>query len=140
MNGTWITIVLMSAVKYAVGVATALASVDAFTGFILTSLGGILGATVFVFGGGFLELWVFRHFRSKSKKKKVFTRKNRILVQLRKKGGLILIALISPIFISIPVGSLVAASFIKNKLKIVIYLSISVLIWGVFIFMIKHHI
>ena len=94
MIGTWITIVLMSAVKYAVGVATALASVDALTGFLLTSLGGILGAIVFVFGGGFLELWVFRHFRSKSKKKKIVTRKNRILVQLRRKGGLILIAVV----------------------------------------------
>jgi len=140
MNGTWVTIVLLSAVKYALGVGTALASVDAITGFFLTSLGGILGAIVFVFGGGFLELWVFRHFRSKNKIKKIFTKKNRILVQMRKRGGLILIALISPIFISIPVGSLVAASFIKNKLKIVIYLSISVLIWGVFIFMIKHHV
>jgi hypothetical protein len=59
---------------------------------------------------------------------------------MRNRGGLLLIAFISPVFISIPVGSLVAASFIKNKLKIVIYLSISVLIWGVFIFMIKHHI
>lgn len=140
MNGTWVTIVLLSAVKYALGVGTALASVDAITGFFLTSLGGILGAIVFVFGGGFLELWVFRHFRSKTKIKKIFTKKNRVLVQMRKRGGLILIAFISPLFISIPVGSLVAASFIKNKLKIVIYLSISVLIWGVFIFMIKHHI
>ncbi len=140
MNGTWIAIVLISIVKYAVGVGTALAAVDSKTGFILTSIGGILGAVIFVFGGGFLEQWLFRHFRSKTKKKLVFSRKNRFLVQLRKRGGLIVIALISPIFISIPVGSLVAASFIKNKLKIVIYLSISVLMWGVFIFMIKHHI
>ena len=140
MSAKWITIVLMSAVKYALGVGTALASVDAYTGFVLTSIGGIFGAIVFVYGGGFLELWVFSHFRKKDKPRKIFTRKNRILVQMRNRGGLLLIAFISPVFISIPVGSLVAVSFIKNKLKIVIYLSISVLIWGVFIFMIKHHI
>jgi hypothetical protein len=140
MNGAWIAIVLMSAVKYAVGVGTALASLDAYTGFVLTSVGGILGAIIFVYGGGFLEHWVFRHFRKKGKPRRIFTRKNRILVQMRNRGGLVLIAFISPIFISIPVGSLVAASFIKNKLKIVIYMSLSVLVWGVFIFMIKHHI
>jgi hypothetical protein len=63
--------------------------------------------------------------------KKVFTKRNRKIVQLWKKYGLGGIALITPILLSIPLGTLIANSFVDNKKKIILYMFISLVFWSV---------
>ena len=62
--------------------------------------------------------------------RKVFTKRNRRLVILFKKYGLFGIALLTPILISIPIGTVVANSFEANKRKIFLYMFISILFWS----------
>ena len=65
------------------------------------------------------------------KTRKVFTARNRKIVRLWKKYGLFGIALITPVILSIPIGTLVANSLVSNRKKIIIYMFFSVLFWSV---------
>jgi hypothetical protein len=55
-------------------------------------------------------------------------------VWLRLHGGLPLIALLTPLILSIPVGTLLCTTFIHQKHKIVFWQSISIAFWGTLIF------
>ena len=63
-------------------------------------------------------------------KRKVFTRKNRRIVRVWKSFGLAGIALITPVILSIPIGTVIANSLVDNKRKILAYMFISVLFWS----------
>ncbi len=106
-----------------------------------------------------LEHWIFRKFRkwrqkphifSKPKvdidgnfkvnyeyidkgeeKRKVFTKRNRRIVQIWKKYGLTGIAIVTPIFLSIPIGTIIANSLEVRKKKILLYMFFSILFWSV---------
>lgn len=63
--------------------------------------------------------------------KEVFVHKNRRVVWLWKNYGLIGIALFTPVLLSIPIGTFIAARLVHNKKKIILYMFISVLFWSV---------
>ena len=62
--------------------------------------------------------------------KKVFTKRNRRLVTIFRKYGLFGIAFLTPVLLSIPIGTIVANSFEPKKRKIFIYMFISILFWS----------
>ncbi|MFM7016648.1 MAG: hypothetical protein ACKOX3_10005 [Bacteroidota bacterium] len=62
--------------------------------------------------------------------KKVFTKRNRRLVTIFKKYGLFGIAFLTPVLLSIPIGTIVANSFENKKRKIFLYMFISILFWS----------
>ncbi|MBK7684343.1 MAG: hypothetical protein IPJ26_18620 [Bacteroidetes bacterium] len=64
-------------------------------------------------------------------KRKVFTKKNRRIVQIWKKYGLMGIAIVTPIFLSIPIGTIIANSLEARKKKILLYMFFSILFWSV---------
>jgi hypothetical protein len=64
------------------------------------------------------------------RKKKIFTRKNRWLVKLRRKYGLIGIAALTPVILSIPVGSFIAERLARDRKKVILYMFISILAWS----------
>lgn len=66
------------------------------------------------------------------KKKRVFTKKNRIIVKIKSKYGLAGIAFLSPIAISLPVGCFLGVHFYKNKRKVFIYMLGGVILWSLF--------
>lgn len=63
-------------------------------------------------------------------KRRVFTRKNRRIVRLWKAFGLAGIALITPVILSIPIGTVVANSLVGNKRRIIAYMFLSILFWS----------
>ena len=65
-----------------------------------------------------------------AKKKKIFTAKNRKIVRIWRKYGLFGIAAITPVILSIPIGTLIANSLVNNRRKIIIYMFFSVLFWS----------
>jgi len=72
----------------------------------------------------------YSYIEKEQKTKKIFTRKNRRIVKIWKKYGLIGIALITPVIISIPVGTIIATRLIPERKKVLLYLCGSVIFWS----------
>jgi hypothetical protein len=124
-------------------------------------IGGMLGVVVFTFfsqalfaAGRYIKHQIRIMFRKKevfsepmadipgvvevkydylasNKPKKIFTRRNRKIVSVWKRYGLFGIALITPVILSIPIGTLVANSLVSDRKKIMIYMFFSILFWSV---------
>jgi len=75
------------------------------------------------------KLGIWRNVRPK----KIFTRKNRRIVWLKSRYGLIGIAVLTPILLSIPLGCFLAVRFYKNKRKVFLYMLGGIILWS-FIF------
>lgn len=98
----------------------------------ITSLGGITGVILFFYLGARIVHFFPNFFKPVNKKRKVFTKKNKFFVMLIRNYGLFGIAVFSPILISIPVGSFLAARFFENyKKTALLMLSMSVVLWSV---------
>ncbi len=69
--------------------------------------------------------------KNKISEKKIFSRQSRRLVKIWTKYGLFGIALLTPVLISIPIGTIVATRLIHNKKKIFLYMFISITFWSV---------
>ena len=119
---------------------------------LFTTAGGILGILFFYFFSKWIIAQygkycpiVFSYFTGekveKAKKilncdqplKKKFTRKNKIIINLRKKYGFFGIILLTPVLLSIPIGAFLAQKYYSKKSNVLIYLSISVVLWSFFI-------
>ena len=64
-------------------------------------------------------------------KRRIFTKRNRRIVRIWRSFGLAGIALITPIILSIPLGTVIANSLDGNKRRIIAYMFLSVLFWSV---------
>jgi uncharacterized oligopeptide transporter (OPT) family protein len=118
----------------------------------VTTLGGILGILFFYF----LSKWIIRQYRKycpivfsyftgekveQAKKilncdqppKRKFTRKNKIIINIRRKYGLFGIIFFTPVLLSIPIGAFLAQKYYSRNARVLIYMSISVVIWSFFI-------
>ncbi len=63
-------------------------------------------------------------------KARIFTARNRRLVTIWRKYGLVGIAFITPVLISIPIGTIVACRLVHDKKKIFIYMFVSITFWS----------
>ncbi len=104
-----------------------------------TNVGGIAGIYFFAFLSEKLLAWWKRTFRrsgrhrkkDEKKEKKIFTRKNRRIVRIKRKYGLIGIALTTPLLLSIPVGVFLVIRYYNTSKYKFLYLIASNLIWSV---------
>ena len=115
--------------------------------------GGILGFLFFYYFFGFLfmelkllwpivynftpilfkvrfEMWVKRQ-KSKRLNAKKFTRKNKIIVQMRKRYGMWGLVILSPIILSIPLGALLGNKYFKHNHHFIPYMILSIVFWGI---------
>lgn len=111
--------------------------------FFWTTTGGSIGILAFTFVGDWLILgWkklvalIKSLFLRQSPtdllriRPKKFTRTNRFIVLIKKRFGLIGLALITPCIISIPIGTFVINRFYRSKLKILLTLFASLFVWS----------
>jgi len=130
--GIW----LLSTVKFVLG-AVPLALALGFSFFktiVVTCSGGFAGVVLFVN----LSQWIVKKVKERAAnkidritvKKKVFTRKNKIIVKVKRRFGLAGIAFLTPLLLSIPIGCFVAVRYFENKQKIMLYMLISLLFWS----------
>ena len=141
-GGEWgqiISVFIASALKLGiVGVPMAAAFKFSFLKTLLVcGSGGIFGS--FVFGYLSAEVlvlwdWLMKKFYPNRKKKKRFTKTNRLLVRIKKYFGIKGIAFISPLFLSSPLGSFVAIEFFRERHKTVLYMSVSAVLWTVILY------
>ena len=136
-------ILLVSSVKFAFAPAFAHFKYDlGFTEIvILTSIGGILGILFFafltkyimIFWNWFTDISSIEEISDKfssHKEKKTFTRKNRLIINAKSNYGLIGIALLTPIILSIPIGTFLALRYFPNTKTTLLYLIASTILWS----------
>jgi hypothetical protein len=126
---------LWSTVKYSVGVGVAMAGFhQAVWGFLFSSAGAFAGIVIFTYS----EIWLEHRFQKWFKPKQIFSKTSRRLIRIKQKGGLPLVAFLTPIILSIPVGCLLATAFIHNKKQIILWQMGSILLWGLVFFGLQH--
>ncbi|MFM1898693.1 MAG: hypothetical protein RL577_933 [Bacteroidota bacterium] len=129
----YLGIFLTSLVKYAAAVAMALAVGNPYLGFLVCTLGGFLGSLGMVYGGRQLQVW-WRKRRGSNTPRRRFTSVNRKMVWLRTHGGFTLIAFLSPLILSLPIGCALSMTFIHSRKRIVLGMWTSVLFWSLLLF------
>jgi hypothetical protein len=110
-----------------------------------TNIGGLLGIIASaILSKGLIKIYISfwpDKLKRKIKNGKKFSRRNRLLVNLKKKYGLLGIAFLTPVLLSIPLGTFLVAKYYGQSKKSYGYLLFSQLIWSfvytVFYFEIK---
>lgn len=147
-----IQVLIISGVKFLFAPLVSIAyGFNYFQTVIFTTVGGILGILFFYF----FSKWIIRQYSKycpivfsyftgekveRAKKilncdqppKKKFTRKNKLIINLRIKYGFLGIILLTPVLLSIPIGAFLAQKYYSKKSNVLIYLSISVVFWSFF--------
>ena len=124
-------ILLLTMLKFIAGpVGGYAAGFSLFKTISVTVLGMMSGVTLFTFLGTFLRKRVLDKF---FKTRKKFTNRNRKFVTIWKKYGVIGVAALTPILLTPIGGTLLLTSFRTPKPLIMIYMSISAVIWAIII-------
>lgn len=132
--------ILFSSFKFAATFPLAVARFDfSFMEIILwTNIGGMAGIYFFAYLSEKLLAWWKQKFKSrrerlieKQEKKKIFTRRNRRIVKIKQKYGLIGIAFTTPLLLSIPVGVFLVVRYYHSSRTKYIYLIGSNILWSV---------
>ncbi|MFK7903908.1 MAG: hypothetical protein AB8B69_02225 [Chitinophagales bacterium] len=97
---------------------------------LITVSGGMLGVWMFSVLHKYFSEWKAKHFPSKKKKAFTINRRKRIIVRIKNSYGLAGIAFLTPVFLTVPVGTIVANAFYKNKAKVYSYMFIAFSFWS----------
>lgn len=116
---------------------------------ITTTIGGIAGVLFFFFlSKGIIVLYkrflsaaishlihqISTYVRQKDllpkPKKRIFTYRNKSLVRIRRRYGLAGIIILTPILLSIPLGTFLAIKYYPGQKNLLAYLSLSVMVWS----------
>ena len=105
---------------------------------MLTIGGGILGVIIFYYLSNAIAFIFFKLLKAILGKKlpdkpRIFTWKNRMIVNTVRKYGLLGVAVITPILLSIPLGTFIAARYFHDRKQVLKYLCASVVFWSVII-------
>ena len=119
--------------------------------FIITTAGGLCGTFAFAFLGEVLRrkwrsfICLFAIPFSKMSYKEMvnkpsrrFSASKRIIVKIKQKFGLAGLAFVTPIIISIPVGTVIGMHMYSQKRKVLLALCISLVLWSVIINLVTH--
>jgi len=132
----YIIIFLISSVKFIFAFPLAINfELDIFHIFCITVSGGLFGIVIFSFLSDFIiKIWTKVFIQSLINKNLTTTGKQqkriRKYINIKNKYGLIGISLLSPILLSIPLGTFLAVKFFGRKLSTILYLSFFVIVWG----------
>jgi len=69
--------------------------------------------------------------RIKPAHRKIFTRRNRTIVKIRKSFGFPGIIILTPVLFSIPLGTFLAMKYYSRRRNLLAWLSLSVVVWAV---------
>ncbi|ALO15124.1 MAG TPA: hypothetical protein VJ937_03315 [Salinivirga sp.] len=129
----YLLIFLLSSVKFAMTfpIAVFAKGLTAPVVYLITTLGGISGATFFVYAWGevvkFLRKRNIIFFR---RNKPVFTKRSRRLAYVKSNYGFWGLVILTPVLFSIPLGALILAAYYPNKRRIIKCLTLTIAIWS----------
>jgi len=108
-----------------------------YQSFIITTSGGTIGIVSFTFIGDLIAygwkklLGLFRKpLLDDAPPKKKFTLTKKFIVRVKMKLGLLGLIIITPSIISIPIGTFVTHRFYRKKMRNILFLVISLIIWS----------
>ncbi len=127
------SVIALSSLKMLPGLGLGLVyQMSAFELFICLSAGGILGVFLFTMAGEQIRNYfkARRKRKGKERTKPVKIKKARRILRIWNKYGLIGVAILTPPMISPPFGSIISVAFRENRSRILIFMSISVVVWS----------
>lgn len=142
---------LVSSIKFLIAPALSFGmGLNFIQTWLSTTAGGIVGVVVFFF----LSKWIihlysryfFYYFHlikiktysllnlriPKFIPARRFTKRNRLIIKIVKKFGLAGIVVLTPVLLSIPLGTFIATRYYSANRFLLVYLSVSVLFWSLF--------
>jgi hypothetical protein len=150
-----LSILLISAVKFLVAAPTSYLFGYSYLHTILnTTVGGWIGVIFFYYTSRFIfshfpfwkrEMRRFYHtvlgipkhrqiiMNNNREPKKVFTRRNRLIVTMRTKFGFPGLIILTPVLLSIPIGTFLILKYYSHRRNLLAWLSLSVMVWSVVI-------
>jgi hypothetical protein len=124
-----IGLLAFSTVKFFFSPSAALLAGHSFLETIaITVVGGYTGFVLFFFAGKAIVAWFHKVF--KRKKKKLFNKRNRLIVRIKTKYGLLGIAVLTPLILSIPVGALLASYYFPRAKRTLPIFFLCIVIWS----------
>jgi len=133
-----LTVMLWSAVKYIVGISFAIGfGFSPIEILILTIGGGMLGVLVYLYLWALILSIFYRFFPKKPKpiKFKFLTRKLVVFIRKYEVWG---IAFLTPLLLTPPLGTILAASIEPNKWRIKMIMLLSFSFWTILILALKY--
>lgn len=111
---------------------------------LIITAGGFLGVLIFAFLTEFIvDVWNWfinvaglestidkLTDKISPSNKKIFSKKNKLIVKIKSRYGLIGLSIITPVILSIPVGTFIALRYFPNYKITISYLLLSVAIWA----------
>ncbi len=144
-----LSLLLISAVKFLVAApASYLFGFTFMHTFVSIFAGGFMGVLVFFYFGKALIYFFSKEFplliraleqttglrfwfyTDVPRKKKIFSRRNRIIVRIRQRLGLSGIVILTPVLFSIPIGTFLTLKYFSKRKGVLAFLSLSVLGWS----------
>lgn len=129
-----ISLTLMAGFKYMVAVFMAFGyGWSIWYGISFTVLGGMLGVVVYMFFGAVLKRAIKRIFPAWSSSSRM--EKQRLLAErVRNVAGLAGIALLTPVFLTVPIGTLSAIGLGYSWPRILVYMFVAFSFWSFLFF------
>lgn len=146
-----LTILLLSAVKFLIAApASYMFGYSYFHTILNTTLGGWAGVAFFYFFSKYIyakyPVWK-QHIRNTinpshlrmqkntiqpiKPPKRIFTKKNRFIIKIRERYGLIGLIILTPVLLSIPVGTFLITKYYANNKYLLVWLNLSVVLWSI---------
>ena len=125
----YLSVYLISMVKFFAGPLTGVAVGLSYLETVLLTIAGMM-TTVIIFsiiGRAFSKWW---SKRQRAKNRPMFSKKNRRIIQIWKKFGVVGVAFLTPILLTPIVGTVVAALFGAPRKQIFIHMLWSSVIWS----------
>jgi len=116
---------------------------------LVTTLGGVAGVVFFFYlSKGILALYfrylsghislsyakirtvVWNRYQLPVAATKIFTYRNKSIVKIRRRYGLAGIIILTPVILSIPLGTFLALKYYSRQKNLLAYLSLSVIVWS----------
>lgn len=146
-----LTVFLVSSIKFLFAPALSFGlGLNFIQTWLSTTAGGIVGVVFFFFLSRWILLLYSRYFFyyfhlirvkiytalditvPKFIPARRFTKRNRFIIKLVRKYGLAGIVILTPVLLSIPVGTFIATRYFSSNRFLLVYLSSSVLFWSLF--------
>ncbi len=127
----YLLLILLAATKFAVSpIAASNWGLDQRESFIIITLSGLVGFFIFYYFSSYLLKIMRMIFGGRRRKKRIFTKKNKMAVRVIRNYGLWLLAVLTPILLSIPFGAFLCARYFPRKLSIMLVMCASIVAWG----------